>query len=127
VHSCTDITGFGLLGHALECINDLITFSIYSNNVPLIKEAISLCEQGVIPGGSKRNLKYIEDKVLFMNNIDDSFKLILSDAQTYGGLLVSMSEKDAKEYIKEIEELSFGYAAIIGDVIPKGTKDIIIH
>ncbi|RXJ84861.1 selenide, water dikinase SelD [Arcobacter sp. CECT 8985] len=126
-HSCTDITGFGLLGHALECINDLTTFSIDSSSVPLVKEAVELCEQGVAPGGSKRNLKYIEDKILFMNGINDSYKLILSDAQTSGGLLISMSKEDAKEYVKEIEDLSFGYASIIGNVIPKGAKDIIVH
>ena len=57
VSSCTDITGFGLLGHAFECVSENISFSISSNDVPFIKEAFELCKNGVLPGGSKRNLK----------------------------------------------------------------------
>ena len=62
-----------------------------------------------------------------MNNLSIHCKALLCDAQTSGGLLIAMKEEDAKEYIKEIEELSFGYANIIGQVIPRGITPIIIH
>lgn len=127
VSSCTDITGFGLMGHALECTNDLVTFSISCNNVPVVNEAIELATNDVIPGGTKRNMKYTEDKITYLNNLPNHCKAILCDAQTSGGLLIAMKEDDAKEYIKELEELSFGYASIIGVVIPRGISPIIIH
>jgi selenide,water dikinase len=126
VSSCTDITGFGLLGHALECTNELVSFNISCNNVPILSEAIDLCANDVIPGGTKRNIKYVEDQILYMNNLPEHCKALLCDAQTSGGLLIAMKESDAKEYIKELEELSFGYASIIGQVIPRAIKPIII-
>ncbi|PKI82118.1 selenide, water dikinase SelD [Malaciobacter halophilus] len=127
VNSCTDITGFGLLGHALECVNDLVTFSLDCKSIPVLNEVVELSEKDVVPGGTKKNLKYIEDKVSFMSSVANYCKLVLSDAQTSGGLLIAMNKDDAKEYIKEIEEITLGHASIIGEVIPKGAKDIIVH
>jgi selenide, water dikinase len=127
VSSCTDITGFGLMGHALECVNDLVSFSISSTQVPVVKEAIELATNDVVPGGTKRNMKYVEDKILYSSNLPSYCKTLLCDAQTSGGLLIAMNKNDAKEYIKELEELSFGYANIIGEVIPRGIKPIIIY
>lgn len=127
VSSCTDVTGFGLMGHALECTNEFVSFSITCNDVPIVEEAIDLANNDVIPGGTKRNIKYVEDKITYMNNLIPHCKALINDAQTSGGLLIAMDEKDAREYIKEIEELTFGYAAIIGHVIPRGITPIIVH
>jgi selenide,water dikinase len=127
VSSCTDVTGFGLLGHACESVNELTSFLIHCNEVPIIEEAIPLSYDNVVPGGTKKNMRYLEDKVSYMANLSQHCKTLLCDAQTSGGLLIAMKEEDAKEYIKELEDLSFGYASIIGEVIPKGAKDIIIH
>lgn len=126
VSSCTDITGFGLLGHACECINENISFKISFLDVPVVKEAFDLVNKDVIPGGTKKNLKYVEGKVEFSSNIKDIYKLLLCDAQTSGGLLIAMNKNDAKEYVKELEEYSFEYASIIGEVVPKEEKSIII-
>ena len=126
INSCTDITGFGLLGHAFECINEEISFSLSCNDIPLVKEAITFAKDGVIPGGTKKNMKLCEDKVLYLKNLEEYYKALLCDAQTSGGLLISMNKDDAKEYIKELEELSFGYAKIIGEVIPRSSSPIII-
>ena len=127
VSSCTDITGFGLMGHALECINELVTFSINCSSVPIVYEAIELANNDIVPGGTKRNIKYVEDKITYMPNLSMHCKTLLCDAQTSGGLLIAMKESDAIEYIKELEELSFGYASIIGQVIPRGVQPIIIY
>lgn len=127
VHSCTDITGFGLLGHSLESINSDITFELDFNSIPIIDKTLELVKEKVYPGGTARNFKYIEDKVEFNSNLTKEQKLILSDAQTSGGLLVSMSKEDAKEYIKKIESYTFGLASIIGEVVPKRDKDIYIN
>jgi selenide,water dikinase len=127
VSSCTDVTGFGLLGHGLESVNENTSFSIQSADVPIIHEAIELSDQKVIPGGTMKNMKYMEDKILFANNLAPYIKVLLCDAQTSGGLLIAMDKDDAKEYIKEVEDLTLGYACIIGEVIPKAEKDIIVH
>lgn len=127
VSSCTDITGFGLMGHALECTNELVTFSINSSSVPIVYEAIELANNDIVPGGTKRNIKYVEEKITYMPNLPLYCKTLLCDAQTSGGLLIAMDEKDAIEYVKEVEELSFGYASIIGNVIPRGITPIIIN
>ena len=126
VSSCTDITGFGLLGHALESTNKDHSLSIDSSKVAFIKESISLCEQGVIPGGSKKNYKYLQDKIEYKNNLNEITKILLCDAQTSGGLLIAMKKEHANEYIKEIEDYSLGYVSIIGEIIPKQTKELII-
>ena len=127
VSSCTDITGFGLMGHALECTNEFVTFSINSSSVPIVYEAIELANNDIVPGGTKRNIKYVEEKITYMPNLPLYCKTLLCDAQTSGGLLIAMDEKDAIEYVKEVEELSFGYASIIGNVIPRGITPIIIN
>ena len=127
VSSCTDITGFGLLGHSLESVNENTSFVIHANDVPVVKDAIQLALDKVVPGGTRKNMKYLEDKVLYMDGLDPIVKTLLCDAQTSGGLLIAMDPNDAKEYIKEIQDLSFGYASIIGEVVPKGVKDIIVH
>lgn len=127
ISSCTDITGFGLLGHAFECITSDISFSISSFDVPVVKEAFEFAKNGVIPGGTKRNMKFIEDKAMFLNKDIENMKVILCDAQTSGGLLIAMNKDDAKEYIKQINELSFNYAAIIGEVIPRAERPLVIY
>ncbi len=126
VSACTDITGFGLLGHALEATGPFNSFAIHCGIVPVIQDAQELSEQGVIPGGTKRNMKYLENKTTIMCQISKCYQ-IYCDAQTSGGLLIAMEKEDAKEYIKRVEELTFGYATIIGEVIPRGISPIIIY
>ena len=69
----------------------------------------------------------MEDKTYFSKDIDSTLKAILCDAQTSGGLLVAINKDDSKEFIKELEDFSFGYAKIIGEVIEKGKKPIIVY
>jgi len=125
--ACTDITGFGLLGHTLESTREDISYLINSSDVPIMDNVRELTQQGVVPGGSKRNMKYLESKVSYDINISDTTKQILCDAQTSGGLLISIHKDDAKEYLKEIEDITFGYASIIGEIIPRSVTPIVVH
>ncbi len=126
VSACTDVTGFGLLGHALESTNDKVTLSIDASKVPVIIDAFDLGSKDVVPGGSKKNMKYLEDKVTYVGDAS-KFKLMFCDAQTSGGLLISMKESDAKEYIKRVEDFTYGYASIIGNIIPREDRPIIVY
>jgi selenide,water dikinase len=126
VSACTDITGFGLMGHALESTNECVSIYIDSSSVPVMDDAFELASKDVVPGGTKKNMKYLEDKVTFHGD-SQKYKLMFCDAQTSGGLLISMNEKDAKEYVKRVEDLTFGYASIIGSIIPRKDKPIIVY
>ncbi len=125
-HACTDITGFGLLGHSYESIREEISIHIDSSCVPYIQEAFILAQQDIIPAGSKKNRAYLKDKIKFEKKLPLALELILCDAQTSGGLLVSMNSDDAKEFIKDMQDFSQGYASIIGEVKPRGEKELII-
>ena len=109
----------------LECINENISLHIDASTLPILPDALKMAALDTVPGGSKRNMKYVEDKVTFVGDAINA-KLILSDAQTSGGLLIAMDENDAKEYMKRIEEFTYGYATIIGKVEAKSEKDIIV-
>lgn len=126
VSSCTDVTGFGLLGHALESTGPFNSFAIHCGIVPVMNKAQELADKGCVPGGTKKNMAYLEDKMTIMCETNKC-KLMYCDAQTSGGLLIAMDKEDAKEYIKEVEELTHGYATIIGEVIPKGITSLIIY
>ena len=126
VSACTDVTGFGLLGHAYESTNESVTLSIDAKSVPVMADAFDLADKDVVPGGSKRNMKYLADKVTFVGDAS-KYSLMFSDAQTSGGLLISMNEKDALEYVKRVEDLTYGYASIIGSVIPRGDRPLIVY
>ncbi len=126
VSACTDITGFGLLGHAFESTNESVTLSIDAKSVPIMADAFELAQKDVVPGGTKRNMKYLEDKVTFVGDAQ-KYALMLCDAQTSGGLLISMNEKDATEYVKRVEDFTYGYASIIGSIIPRGDRPIIVY
>ena len=125
VSACTDVTGFGLLGHGLECVNDKISLHIDSAALPILPDALEMAVFDAVPGGSKRNMKHVTPRVTFLGD-SEVHKLILSDAQTSGGLLIAMEEKDAKEFLKEIGDITYGYARIIGRIEAKGENDIIV-
>jgi len=127
VNACTDITGFGLLGHAMESCNEDISLSIDSSNVPMLEIAKVKANERIIPGGTKKNQIYLEDKIEFKNDLDFATKTLLFDAQTSGGLLVSIHKDDAQDFLNKIQDLTFGYAKIIGEVVPKRTKDIEVY
>ena len=89
-------------------------------------DAHELALDDVVPGGTKKNMKYLEDKMTVLC-ATPKYKIMYCDAQTSGGLLIAMNKHDAKEYIKRVEDLTFGYASIIGEVIPRAQTPIIIH
>jgi selenide,water dikinase len=119
--ACTDITGFGLLGHALNMVKDSETDLIINiNKVPVMDRALSLIDSGMVPEGAYNNLRFVEDNVKFSTDIDERWKLLLSDPQTSGGLLISLKEENLKFFDK-----SGIFYAVIGSVT-KGSGKIIV-
>lgn len=122
---CTDITGFGLLGHSWEiCAASGVTIEFDLKSIPILPDVYSLAGMGIVPGGAKANLKYLEDKAKFINT-DDIYKDILADPQTSGGLLFTLPRGKAAELIKEINSRNGLEAVVVGRVL-KGTAPGII-
>jgi len=125
VNAMTDVTGFGLLGHLYEMANNKFSIEIYFDEVPYIKEAISQASMGIIPAGSYNNKEFVKDYVEFKKKLSFEEEMILFDAQTSGGLLISLDEKKAKEYLK-IASNEGVFAKIIGEVKQKDDKLIYV-
>jgi len=116
VHGCTDVTGFGLLGHAREmAIASKVTIEIESGNVRFFEGAVDYARQGAIPGGLKNNRDFAAASVEGQSEFDD----LLYDPQTSGGLLISLPEGDAAAI-----EKSFAGAYRVGRVRERGSKAI---
>ena len=123
VHACTDITGFGLLGHAAEMIECTeVGMVIDSASVPYFPEAKELAETGMIPGGLHRNRDFRKDMVDIRKKVPQYLQDILFDPQTSGGLLISVAEKKAQKLLKRLHEEGVNEAVVIGEVAaePKG-------
>lgn len=124
VNSVTDITGFGLLGHALEMAKaSNVSIEIDSKEVPILKGAIDMAKMGIIPAGMYRNKDYIIKNVN-LNNIDNALEDILYDPQTSGGLLISVKPELADILIKDMKKNGSIEAKIIGQVKEKEDKYI---
>ena len=109
IDACTDITGFGLLGHLSECLSRESNQNLYAeidyNKLVFISDRINeLVEMGMSPGGAKSNLAYVEGKVFYDKNMTENEKLLINDPQTSGGLLMFMKEEEKNKMIKLCEE-----------------------
>lgn len=115
ITSCTDITGFSLIGHAYEMAEpSKKTFRIFKDAIPFIKEAKEYASMGLIPAGCYENKRYLEGKYL-LNNVESWMEDILFDPQTSGGLLISCKEKDYIDILTGLEKLEVE-SAVIGRV-----------
>ncbi len=120
VHACTDITGFGFLGHALEMAKASdVRFRIDAGAIPMLENARYFAEQGAIPGGTKRNLMFVQSEVTFADSMDDLDKILLADSITSGGLLISLSESEAQSFVTQLHDAGVSDAALVGKVEPR--------
>ena len=117
IRGATDITGFGLAGHVLKMAKASgVSITLNMNLVPLIGNTYSLADQGCIPGAAFRNLDYADENTCFDPDLDYNLKMIAFDAQTSGGLLVSVPYENGKEIISDFVAAGFTSAALIGRV-----------
>ncbi len=123
VHGCTDITGFGLIGHAREmALGSGVTFGIHASAVPLLPGAFEYAKRGAKPGGLKNNHEFASPDVDCAPGIDPDLVDLLYDPQTSGGLLISLPEGDAARMATRFPD-----AHVIGRVLPAGDKAIRIR
>ena len=127
VHSCTDVTGFGLLGHSFEMAQGSnCTIHIQVDQVPYHKEALELAAMGLVPAGAYRNRTYAEEGVSLKNEISVAMQDILYDPQTSGGLLFALPREAASACLEEMRT-AIPQAAIIGYVTLPEDSSIILE
>ena len=116
VHAVTDVTGFGLLGHLKEmCQNSGVSSKINFSKLNFLPSVFNLAESGIMAGGTRRNLNYLKDYVSFGPDLTELEHLLAADAQTSGGLLISLPNKDAQKFVQ-----SYGPpSGIIGNITEK--------
>jgi selenide, water dikinase len=117
IHSMTDITGFGLIGHAREmALGSNVSLRLRTSQVPLLEGALECVRQGFVPGGLTANREFAECLVSYDDAVPQDLRTILYDPQTAGGLLISVAAEDADELLRELSEAAVG-AAMIGEVL----------
>ncbi|WP_314059314.1 selenide, water dikinase SelD [uncultured Vagococcus sp.] len=124
VHGCTDVTGFGLLGHLVEMMNEKCSAVLTVSQVPYIEEAYECAKELLVTAGGQRNRNYLSEQIAFQCE-DFALEEILFDPQTSGGLLVSLPADEADYLIKEMA-LGGLEGTIIGEVIERQEKTVYV-
>ena len=124
VNSCTDITGFGFLGHLVEMLDGKYSAEINIKDIPYIEEAYKCANEFVITAGGQLNRTYVEPNVDYQVK-DFALEEIMYDPQTSGGLLISIPEEEAQQLLEKLNTLEIK-SAIVGRVIEKQEKAVIV-
>jgi selenide,water dikinase len=116
VHACTDVTGFGLLGHAAEMTEgSQVSLIFHAGQIPILAHSLDLAAKG-LSGGSRDNQIFLEPKVRIADGVDESRTNLLFDAQTSGGLLIAVTATDADALLDALHQKGVVAAALIGEV-----------
>jgi len=127
VHACTDITGFGLLGHIAEMIIDSpFGVRLASKNIPIIPGTFDYAGMGLVPAGAYKNREFRECMVDFSPAVDRILQDVLFDPQTSGGLLICVERDRADDLLRELKKKGIKDSAIIGEVLSKPKATIIV-
>jgi len=125
VNACTDVTGFGLLGHLAEMIcGSGMSARVFSEQVPVISAALHFASMGLVPAGAYKNREFRESMINFAENVARSRKDILVDPQTSGGLLISVCADQASELIAALKDAGINDAAQIGEILNNTAEKI---
>jgi selenide,water dikinase len=128
ISACTDVTGFGLLGHLAEMVcGSGMSVRVDSGQVPVIAEALEFASMGLIPGGAHKNREFREEMTTFAETVPRTLQDVLFDPQTSGGLLIGVSENQAGALVTALKDRGIGDAAQIGEVIdgPEERIDVV--
>lgn len=121
VHAMTDVTGFGLLGHLLEmCRGSGVNAELWAERVPWLPGAAELVREGVVPGGTRRNLEHVAPHTEWEGDFAEWERLLIADAQTSGGLLIAVPEEQAASLVLELEGRGTPAAAVVGRLAAVG-------
>ena len=127
VHACTDITGFGFLGHLAEMVQDSrLGIQIHTSQIPILPETLNYASMGLLPAGAFNNREFYEGVVEMAPSVDRLLQDVLFDPQTSGGLLISLEGNDADDLLRDLTEKGIRDAAIVGEVVPEPKGRILV-
>ena len=117
VNSCTDITGFGLLGHLKSMVEaSTVGAKIHFSQVPVLPGTQELLDQEILPGGTRRNLKNVTESIDWHSDLNEQQRLLLCDAQTSGGLLISVPGAKVESLLAELAASGVPYRSVVGEI-----------
>jgi selenide,water dikinase len=118
VRCATDVTGFGLAGHALKMAKGSgVTIRLFPAQVPVFDGTIELLNMGCIPGACFRNLEYVEPDTIFGDELSYEHKMLIMDAQTSGGLLICCDPGQVMAMLTDLAEAGYLRSAVVGEVL----------
>ena len=127
VNACTDVTGFGLLGHLLNIADaSHVTVEIDYKSIPFLPGVAGYIDQGFVPGGTERNLVALRGSIAWPRNFPDADKLALADAQTSGGLAIAVSEEKVAGLQSALEARGVAVRAEIGMITERGGVPLVV-
>jgi len=127
-HACTDITGFGLMGHLAEmALSSGVDVEVIWDNIPLLPGVLECAAAGILPGSIERNKESCVERVILPESLPQEMVDISYDAQTSGGLLVAIAETSANDFLEALRKEGISDAAVIGKVLKKGTGVIYLQ
>lgn len=130
VHAATDVTGFGLLGHLRNMTRASgCSANVWANAVPLVDAALTYAREGIVPGGTHANRRFLADGVEFAAGVDEATRLLLCDAQTSGGMLIAVAPERSPELLSALAARGTPCAEVIGqlDDGPAGTARVMLR
>ena len=127
INSCTDITGFGLMGHLRGMTRgSKVGAIINASDVPVLPGVWDLLEKNVVPGGTFRNMNGVEDSVDWDESLTDQQRLLMCDAQTSGGLLISVTKDKVEKLLSELEISGVETRVIVGEITTENSGRILV-
>jgi len=127
-HACTDVTGFGLIGHAAEMIAGTnVGFSIQSSDLPVFDEVAKYSSEGLLAAGLHRNRKFRESIVQIDESVPQYLQDVLFDPQTSGGLLISLPAERATKLVESLLQAGISQAVVIGEIVPEPAGKIVVR
>lgn len=128
VHACTDITGFGLLGHLAEMVDGSgLGVVLDSKKIPILSEALDYAAMGMLPAGANKNKIFRESMVEFYSSVNPLIRDLLFDPQTSGGLLICIDRDDTDELVEELIQKGSDASAVIGEVVSAPQEKIVVN
>ena len=125
VNACTDVTGFGLLGHLRGMVRGSeVAAKVHFDQVPVLPGTWELLERGVVPGGTHRNLQSVADSIRWHDGFTEQQQLLVCDAQTSGGLLISVPGARLESLLSELESAGVPVRSVIGEIIEGSPGEI---
>lgn len=128
VNACTDVTGFGLLGHLHEMlVASKVGAKIFASKVPLIEGVLDLIGQRIFPGGARTNKRFADTFSHWHESISEAMRIALCDPQTSGGLLISLPEQKLDALMEAMETKGVKWAAVIGEIVSEPVGEVLVE